>query len=51
MLTMLNAQERSAEDWQAVVTRTDERLEIIDIQQPTGSWDSIIEIGFKGGVR
>ncbi|KAL1988846.1 hypothetical protein VTN96DRAFT_7730 [Rasamsonia emersonii] len=47
MLAMLNTQERSAEDWQAVVEEADPRLAVLSINQPRGSWDSIIEIGFR----
>lgn len=46
MLQMLNTQERSRADWEGVVALADERLKILGIHRPEGSWDSIIEIGF-----
>ncbi|OJJ68000.1 hypothetical protein ASPBRDRAFT_58574 [Aspergillus brasiliensis CBS 101740] len=48
MLQMLNTQERSREDWEGVVALADQRLRVLGIQRPEGSWDSIIEIGMVG---
>jgi 6-hydroxytryprostatin B O-methyltransferase len=45
MLQMLNTQERSAEDWQEVVSAASPQLQILSINKPEESWDSIIEIG------
>ncbi|PYI09331.1 O-methyltransferase [Aspergillus sclerotiicarbonarius CBS 121057] len=47
MFQMLNTQERGVEDWERVVKQADARLEVKGINQPEGSWDSIIEIGFE----
>ncbi|KAE8353422.1 O-methyltransferase [Aspergillus coremiiformis] len=47
MMQFLNAQERSAEDWEEVVSLADPRLQVLSIHKPPQSWDSIIEIGFR----
>lgn len=47
MWTMVNAQERTREEWEEVVRLTDERLAILSINRPANSWDSLIEIGWK----
>ncbi|TVY82592.1 O-methyltransferase bik3 [Lachnellula suecica] len=41
------SQERSREDWEDLVFQTDPKLEIKSIHRPAGSWDSMIEVGFK----
>jgi len=46
MFQMLNAKERTRAEWEAVVATADDKLSIIDIKQPAGSWDSVIEIGW-----
>lgn len=46
MLTALNAEERSGEDWANVVKEAGHDLAILDIKKPAGSTDSVIEIGF-----
>ncbi|EEA22944.1 hypothetical protein TMatcc_001809 [Talaromyces marneffei ATCC 18224] len=47
MWTMVNAQERTREEWEEVVRLTDERLAILSINRPANSSDSLIEIGWK----
>lgn len=42
-----NATERTSADWGDVLKLTGEKLEILSITRPVGSWDSIIEIGFQ----
>ena len=44
MFTMLNAQERSADEWARLVAAADPRLRIASIQKPPGSDDSVIEV-------
>ena len=44
MFTMLNSQERSADEWARLVAAADPRLQIASIQKPPGSDDSVIEV-------
>ncbi|KAL2054933.1 hypothetical protein ABVK25_004755 [Lepraria finkii] len=44
MFTMLNSQERSADEWARLVAAADPRLKIASIQKPPGSDDSVIEV-------
>lgn len=44
MFSMLNAQDRSAEEWSKIVVAADPRLKVASIEKPTGSHDAIIEI-------
>jgi 6-hydroxytryprostatin B O-methyltransferase len=47
MWNMVNAQERTRQEWEEVVRLTDDRLAILSINRPENSWDSLIEIGWK----
>ncbi|KAG8630305.1 hypothetical protein KVT40_001924 [Elsinoe batatas] len=47
MLQMLNTQERSQEQWNAVVKVADPRLQVTGVFKPKGSWDSIIEVSLR----
>lgn len=44
MFSMLNAQDRSAEEWDKIVAAADPRLRVSSIHKPFGSHDAIIEI-------
>ena len=44
MFSMLNAQDRSAEEWSKSVVAADPRLSVASIAKPTRSHDAIIEI-------
>ena len=44
MFSMLNAQDRSAEEWSKIVVAADPRLRVASVAKPTGSHDAIIEI-------
>ena len=44
MFSMLNAQDRSAEEWSKIVVAADPILRVASIEKPTGSHDVIIEI-------
>ena len=44
MFSMLNALDRSAEEWAKIVTVADPRLRVSNIHKPPGSHDAIIEI-------
>lgn len=44
MFSMLNAQDRSAEEWSKIVVAANPRLKVTSIEKPTGSHDAIIEI-------
>lgn len=47
MFSMLNAQDRSAEEWSTIVKQADPRLIVSDIQKPPGSHDAVIEISLE----
>ncbi len=47
MLALANAQERTIEDWTALLAQADPRLEIISVNRPPGSYPSIIEVTIK----
>lgn len=47
MFSMLNAQDRSAEEWSTIVKQADPRLRVSDIQKPPGSHDAVIEISLE----
>lgn len=47
MMTMMNAKERTADDWTNLIQRVDAAAEIIRIQTPPGSALSIIEVARK----
>ena len=47
MMQFFWAAERSREDWEEIVQGTGEKLAILNITRPVGSWDSVIEIGFQ----
>lgn len=47
MLQMLNAQERSEQEWSEIVRAASSQLHISRIMKPKGSWDSIIEISSR----
>lgn len=51
MLTLLNTQERSESHWREVVAKASPDLDVLSVNQPPGSWDSVIEIGFKTGQK
>ena len=44
MMAALSARERTKADWEALLRAADQRLQIVNIRQPIGSADSIIEI-------
>ena len=44
MFTVLNALDRSAEEWAKVVEKADPRLSLGKITKPPGSYDSVIEV-------
>ncbi len=44
MFSLLNAQERSAEEWSKIVVAADPGLRVASIEKPTGRHDAIIEI-------
>lgn len=46
MFTVLNAQDRSADEWASIVKKADPRLSLGRIEKPAGSHDAIIEIIF-----
>ena len=46
MFSMLNANDRSAEEWDRIVAEADPKLKVSGINKPPGSHDAIIEIGF-----
>ena len=49
MFSMLNALDRSAEEWDTLVATADPRLKVTGIQKPPGSNDAIIEISLGEG--
>jgi len=46
MWTLLGAKERSAEQWQKLLEKTDERLKILNFKVPAGTEFAMIEISF-----
>jgi 6-hydroxytryprostatin B O-methyltransferase len=46
MWTLLGAKERSVEQWEKLLEKTDERLKILSLQIPAGTEFAMIEIGF-----
>lgn len=44
MFAVLNAQDRSVEDWKYVVEKANPRLSLGAITKPPGSHDSMIEV-------
>lgn len=48
MFSMLNAKERTAEDWAALLKSADERLVIKGIHEPPGSAIGLVEAMLKG---
>jgi 6-hydroxytryprostatin B O-methyltransferase len=46
MWTILGAKERSAEQWQQLLEKTDKRLKILSLKIPAGTEFAMIEIGF-----
>lgn len=51
MFNMLQAQERSVQDWEKVVAKADPRLELTGFRRAPGSVDSLIEITFTAGTE
>ena len=47
MFSMLNVQDRSAEEWSKIVVAADPRLKVPSIEKPPGSHDAIIEIALR----
>ena len=50
MFSMLNANDRSAQEWDDVVAKADPRLKVTSINKPFGSHDAIIEIKLDAGL-
>lgn len=50
MFSMLNAQDRSAAEWDQIVAEADPRLKVTSINKPFGSHDAIIEIKLDEGL-
>lgn len=50
MLQAFNHPERRLQDWKAIFSRVDGRLQVKDIEQPAGSVLSIIELGLEGAL-
>lgn len=48
MLQVFNHPERSLQDWKAIFSRVDERLEVNRVEHPAGSVLSIVELGLEG---
>ena len=44
MFAVLNAQDRSAEEWGSVVEKANPRLSLGKITKPPGSHDAVIEV-------
>ena len=44
MFSMLNSQDRSAEEWSKIIVAADPRLRVASIEKPTGTHDAIIEV-------
>ena len=44
MFSMLNAQDRSREEWDKIVAESDPSLRVSSVNKPSGSHDAIIEI-------
>lgn len=51
MLQSFNSTERDIDDWHALIRSTDERLKIMNVVQPVGSWMAILEVGFGAGSQ
>ena len=46
MFAVLNAQDRSADEWSMIVKKADPRLSLGKISKPAGSHDAVIEVLF-----
>ena len=44
MFSMLNAQDRSREEWATLVAKADPRLRVNSVNKPDGSHDAVIEV-------
>jgi hypothetical protein len=44
MLVMLNASERTAEDWERVAKKADKRLRMASVHQVPGAMSSLLEL-------
>lgn len=51
MLTLLNAQERSREDFEQLLAETDSRLRLVDVHMAPMSPLSLVEVVLEGEVR
>jgi hypothetical protein len=44
MMAALSAKERTRADWEALLRAADQRLRIVNVRQPIGSADAVIEV-------
>nr|WCR31483.1 O-methyltransferase [Talaromyces sp.] len=47
MLQNFNSTERDIDDWNKLLKDTDERLKILNLIQPVGSWMAVLEVGLQ----
>lgn len=45
MLQNFNSTERDIDGWEKIIKDTDERLKILNMIQPVGSWMAVLEVG------